>query len=224
MILKRTLIGLGSTILLFTGLYAFAEDKAPSPQEEALKAKAIPTSEVSNTQLNFKKSELEDSGVYALGGTLLVDRNLQVVSIVVSTLTPTNIIGVTDGSTPPTGDIGEQITAYGTSSVSSTNKVGIATATLTAGYWSVSASYNSDNVITQTGFNAYLYVKGTNTATLGDDLMFIRTAAGEAGSITFTTRLIIVSSADSSKTIAVYGQSVTATGTAYVKIIAIRIK
>lgn len=134
-----------------------------------------------------------------------------------------NIVGDTSGTVVPIAMIGEQISANGDVSASTSSQTIIATATLTAGTWLVSATDNSNGSSTQTGANIYLYSKGLNTATAGVDLLYMRYASGNATAVTFASRVINVAPTDSDKTVLIKVQAITAGASHSAHIVAIRI-
>lgn len=136
----------------------------------------------------------------------------------------TGLTGNTQGTSMAAGLIGEMITGSGSNVATNTSTyTTVATATLTTGVWLVSGCIYSDNVATQTGADAALALKGTTGSTLGDDLLLARQGIAQTANLTFASRVLVVASGDSDKTIAVRAKSVTAAGACYGRVIGVRI-
>jgi trimeric autotransporter adhesin len=146
--------------------------------------------------------------------------------VVTGTVTPTGgIVGSVAGTTPTAGNVGEMISAHssvGVTTNTSTNTV-ITSITLTTGVWMISGNCQNDNVVTQTGDNAYLYFENTNTNTEGFDYLLSRGVAGGASNLVFPPRVVVVASGDSNKTVAIQAKSQTAAGSDFASVFAIRI-
>ncbi len=124
--------------------------------------------------------------------------------------TPTGgILGSTSGVLDSAGNVGETLTNTGAATAGTGAQATIATLTLTVGVWLVTGATQGDNNATQTGFDAYFYQKGVNGAVVGSDKLYFRYAAGQAAAVTFPARVLVVATADVTKTIAIKVQALT---------------
>lgn len=133
------------------------------------------------------------------------------------------VTGSTTGSSIAAGFVGEFLSASANVTVSSGSITAVTSLTLTAGVWLVSGTYNNDNNATQTGFDSYFYQKGTNVGTQGVDKILARYAAAQSHSATFAPRVLVIATADATKTIEIRAQAITANQTGYGYLTATRI-
>lgn len=129
-------------------------------------------------------------------------------------------------TTPTTGQIGETITANNGGAAVATNTsttTNIVSITLTAGVWYVTGGLWDDNVITQTGSNGYLYTKSVLIGSIGQDEFTARRAVTQSSGYSFPGRVVVVAAADADKTITLKSLSVTAAGSTFGYVTAVRI-
>lgn len=119
------------------------------------------------------------------------------------------VTGSTAGVAIGAGIVGESLTARGTATTTTAGITSVVTLTLTVGVWLVSATHYGDNTASQTGYDAYLYIKNATTSTTGTDLLKARYSAGNATSLTFASRVVVIATGDANKTVEVRAQSVT---------------
>jgi len=132
--------------------------------------------------------------------------------------------GRTDGSTPAAGYIGEMLSGQcGSTTTNTSGYTDLVTLTLTAGIWLVSMCGQSDNVASETGFDAAFIVSGTGGTTQGVDAFYVRHAACQGHSFAFAPRRIVIATGTADKTVVLQGKSVTAAGLMTGYVTAIRI-
>jgi hypothetical protein len=133
--------------------------------------------------------------------------------------------GISNGDTPAAGDVGETKTVEVLSNVTTNTSTPttIASLTLTEGVWSVSTLSYSDNTASQTGHNAYIYVKGVTPTTPPKNVLTQSVPAGSALSICFPAQTVTITSADADKTIVLKQLALTAAGAGRGSISAVRI-
>lgn len=138
--------------------------------------------------------------------------------------TPGAQAGATPSSSPSAGNVGENLTAYGTSiSLNTSSFVSVAKVTLTPGLWSCMGVYWNNNSATQTGSTGKIFFENVNNSAFGLDEMTIAGGAATGGTVSFPTLFYIVKSGDADKSYDMEAKSTTAAGNAYGTVSCLRI-
>lgn len=133
------------------------------------------------------------------------------------------LTGDTSGVAPGAGQIGEVQDAQSSGFVTTNTSTQtlIASKILPVGVWNYIIVTVSDNNVTQTGYDALVYLKGTNSGEVPKTTAYTRYFAGGTGFLSFVGQ-IVIATADADKTLSVKAIHSVAAGTVAAYIFAVR--